>query len=269
MEIFVLPIHYIMNLINFGIFKIIAGNKQLATIKMANSFFRFKQFTINQDKCAFKVGTDGVLLGACADIKGRKRILDIGTGTGLIPLMLAQRCDSEITAIEPDYDSFLQASENIRMSKWSRRIRIENCTMQNFNPEISGFDLVVTNPPYFISSIKNSDLVKSNTRHNDNLTHQDILSGAGRLLKEDGLLQLILPYDEGNIFIAEAQEYGFYCNSILKIRPLPTSAIRRMIIGLGRKRAKPAESFLTIEKGERHDFTEEYINLTRDFYLKF
>ena len=236
---------------------------------MANSCFNFKQFTINQDKCAFKVGTDGVLLGACADIAGKKRILDIGTGTGLIALMLAQRSNSEITAIEPDFDSFSQASENIRMSEWSSRITIENCSLQDFNPKNAGFDLMVSNPPYFIDSLKNPNPVKSNARHNDSLTHSDILRGAERLLFEDGLLQLILPYDEGNIFVAEAQEHGFYCNGILKISPLPGSEIRRMILGFTRKRTKPAESFLTIEKGKRHEFTEEYIRLTKDFYLKF
>jgi tRNA1Val (adenine37-N6)-methyltransferase len=236
---------------------------------MANSFFRFKQFTINQDKCAFKVGTDGVLLGACANVTGVKRILDIGTGTGLISLMLAQRCNAEIITIEPDNDSFVQASENVRLSKWSGRIRIENCSLQNFNPDNTSFDLIVSNPPYFIDSLKNPNPAKSNTRHNDGLTHSDILTGACRLLAEDGLLQLIMPYDEGNIFIAEAQEHGFYCNSILKIKPMPSSEIRRLILGFTSKRTKPAENFLTIEKGKRHEFTQEYINLTKDFYLKF
>jgi tRNA1Val (adenine37-N6)-methyltransferase len=236
---------------------------------MANSFFRFKQFTINQDKCAFKVGTDGVLLGACANVTGMKRILDIGTGTGLIALMLAQRCDAEIIAIEPDNDSFVQASQNVRLSKWSSRIRIENCTLQNFNPDNTSFDLIVSNPPYFIDSLKNPDPAKSDTRHNDSLTHSDILTGARRLLAEEGLLQLIMPYDEGNIFIADAQEHGFYCNSILKIRPMPSSEIRRLILGFTRKRTKPTENFLTIEKGKRHEFTDEYIRLMKDFYLKF
>jgi tRNA1Val (adenine37-N6)-methyltransferase len=236
---------------------------------MANSYFRFKQFTINQDKCAFKVGTDGVLLGAYAGVTGRMKILDIGTGTGLVALMLAQRCDAEITAIEPDYDSFIQASENIRLSKWASRIRVENCTMQNYFPDKIKFDLIVTNPPYFVDSLKNPDPNKSNARHNDSLTHSDILTGAGRLLEEDGVLQLILPYDEGNIFIAEAQEYGFFCNSILKIRPIPSSEIRRLILGFSRKREKTSEHFLTIEKGRRHEFTEEYISLTKEFYLKY
>jgi tRNA1Val (adenine37-N6)-methyltransferase len=235
---------------------------------MPNSYFSFKQFTINQDKCAFKVGTDGVLLGACANVKGMKRILDIGTGTGLIALMLAQRCDAEILAIEPDNDSFIQASQNIRLSKWCGRIRIENCTLQNFIPDSANFDLIVSNPPYFIDSLKNPDPAKSDTRHNDSLTHSDILTGAHRLLTEDGSLQLIMPFDEGSIFVAEAQEHGLYCNSILKIRPVPSSEIRRLILGFSTKRTKPAESFLTIESGKRHEFTEEYVRLTKDFYLK-
>lgn len=236
---------------------------------MVNSYFKFKQFTIHQDKCAFKVGTDGVLLGAWADVSGRKRILDIGTGTGLVALMIAQRSDAEIIAIEPDYDSFIQAAENVRRSKWSRRIKVENTHLQDYIPDNSRFDLIVTNPPYFIDSLKNPDPAKSKARHNDSLTHSDILKGAGRLLDKDGLLQLILPYDEGNIFIAEAQEYGFYCSNILKIRPTQSAVIRRLILGFSRKTGMPAEHFLTIEKGKRHEFTDDYISLTKDFYLYF
>jgi tRNA1Val (adenine37-N6)-methyltransferase len=236
---------------------------------MASNYFSFKQFTIKQERSAFRVGTDGVLLGACADVSGKTRILDIGTGTGLIALMLAQRCDAQIVAIEPDYDSFIQASGNVRRSKWMSRIKVENCTLQNYASGNKRFDMIVTNPPYFTGSLKNPDPAKSNARHNESLTHSDILTGACRLLDESGLLQLILPYDEGNIFIAEAQEYGFFCNSILKIRPLSSSEIRRLVLGFSRKRIKPSESLLTIEKGKRHDFTEEYINLTSDFYLRF
>jgi tRNA1Val (adenine37-N6)-methyltransferase len=236
---------------------------------MGSSYFRFKQFTINQDKCAFKVGTDGVLLGACTDVTAKKKILDIGTGTGLIAMMLAQRSDAGITAIEPDYDSFIQASENIRLSKWSSRIKVENCLLQDYSHDNATFDLVVTNPPYFIDSLKNPDPAKSVARHNIKLTHSDILTGANRLLEENGVLQLILPYAEGNIFIAEAQKSGFYCNAVLKIRPMPSAEIRRLILAFSRVKRKATEQFLTIEKGRRHEFTDEYIALLKDFYLKF
>jgi len=215
------------------------------------------------------VGTDGVLLGACTDVTGKKKILDIGTGTGLIALMLAQRCDAEIIAIEPEHGSFIQASENVNLSKWSNRIKVEECLLQDYFPKNTDFDLIVANPPYFIDSLKNPDPVRSAARHNVTLTHSDLLSGADRLLEEEGTFQLILPYAEGNIFIAEAQEYGFYCNEILKIKPTTKSEIRRLILGFSRKKKKPSEGFLTIEKGKRHDFTDEYVALVKDFYLKF
>jgi tRNA1Val (adenine37-N6)-methyltransferase len=234
---------------------------------MANNYFSFKQFTIHQDRCAFKVGTDGVLLGAYADVSSAGRILDIGTGSGLIALMLAQRCQATITAIEPDYDSFVQACLNIEKSSWSSRIKAENTSLQNFFPGAGKFDLVVTNPPFFTDSLKNPDPLKASTRHNYLLSNDDLLKGAQRLLSEDGKFQIILPYPEANVFIAEAQSYGFYCNDILKIKPLPASEIRRMILTFTRQRLKPTENFLTIEHGKRHEFTEEYINLTKDFYL--
>lgn len=236
---------------------------------MANKFFSFKQFTIHQDKSAFKVGTDGVLLGASADVSGVRRILDIGSGTGLIAIMLAQRCDAEITAIEPDLESYTQTCGNASLCKWSSRIKVENTGLQNYYPDREKFDLIVTNPPYFTHSIRNPDPRMSAARHNDSLTSDEILKGVLRLLEDDGRLQLIMPFVEGTVFIAEAQEFGFYCNNILKIRPLPTTEISRLILTFTRKRLKVMERFLTIEHGKRHEFTEEYINLTKDFYLKF
>jgi len=236
---------------------------------MANNYFSFKQFTVLQDKCSFKVGTDGVLLGACADIAGVKRILDIGTGTGLIALMLAQRCDAAITAIEPDRDSFEQACKNVADSKWSDRIDTLNTDLQSFNAGNIKFDLIIANPPYFKDSLRNPEPGKASARHNVILNNDELLKGVSHLLTDNGRFQTIMPYVEGNIFIAEAREYGLYCNNILKIKPLPTSEIRRLIMTFSGYRKKPVEKILTIEHGKRHEFTEEYINLTKDFYLKF
>jgi tRNA1Val (adenine37-N6)-methyltransferase len=236
---------------------------------MANNYFNFKQFIIYQYKSAFKVGTDGVLLGAYTDVKGIKRILDIGSGTGLISIMLAQKCDAEIIAIEPDYESYIQTCENVVRCIWHERITVEHTDLQNFKPVQGKFDLIVTNPPFFSDSLKSPDLRKSFTRHNDSLTSDEILKGVLRLMQDEGRLHLILPYVEGNVFIAEAHKYGLYCNNILKIKPLPSSEIRRLILTFSRNQIKPAEKFLTIEHGRRHEFTEEYINLTKDFYLKF
>jgi tRNA1Val (adenine37-N6)-methyltransferase len=236
---------------------------------MANNYFSFKQFTVFQDKCSFKSGTDGVLLGAYTDVSHAEKVLDIGTGTGLIALMIAQRCKAVITAIEPDLDSYEQACENAMKSDWSKRIKIENVDLQNFNPAGEKFDLIVTNPPFFKDSLKNPDSRKATARHNDTLSSDEILKGVSRLLAENGMFQIILPYVEGNIFIAETQEYGLFCNNILKIRPLPTAHIRRLILGFSRKRSLVIEKFLTIECGKRHEFTEDYVSLTKDFYMNF
>jgi tRNA1Val (adenine37-N6)-methyltransferase len=236
---------------------------------MANNYFSFKEFTIFQEKAAFKVGTDGVLLGAYADITCRKRILDIGTGTGLVSIMLAQRCDAEIVSLEPDYESFLQSEENVKRCKWAGRIKVINSNLQSYNSVEEKFDLIVTNPPYFSNSMKNPDPRKSSARHTDSLSSEDLLTGVEKLMNDSGIFQLIMPYVEGTIFIAEAQQFGLYCNNILKIRPLPKSEIRRLVMTFSRKRLKLTEKFLTIEHGARHAYTEEYKTLTKDFYLKF
>ena len=235
---------------------------------MANDYFSFKQFTIWQDRSAFKVGTDGVLLGACADVSAAKRILDIGSGTGLIALMLAQRSQAEIVAIEPDHDSYLQCCENINNSPWKNRITVYESALHDFR-SVEKYDLVVTNPPYFSGSLVNPDYRKSVTRHDISLSSTDILKSLDSLLNEEGFLQLILPYAEGNIFLAEAAEYGFYCHDLLKVKPMPTSEVRRLVMRFGRKRVRTSEKFLTIEFGRRHEFTDEYRKLTGDFYLKF
>jgi tRNA1Val (adenine37-N6)-methyltransferase len=236
---------------------------------MSNNYFSFKQFTIQQDKSSFKVGTDGVLLGATADIKDANKILDIGSGTGLIAIMMAQRCNAEITAIEPDQESFNQACCNVKLCIWSDRIKVERTDLQNYYPATGKFDLIVTNPPFYTGSLKNPDPRKSAARHTDTLSPESLLEGASRLLSDKGRFQLVMPYVEGNIFIAEAHQYGLFCYNILKIRPLPTSEITRLILSFSRERLKLTEKFLTIEHGKRHEFTEEYMNLTKEFYLKF
>lgn len=235
---------------------------------VANDFFRFKEFTIYQDKCAFKVGTDGVLLGAAADVSSAGKILDIGSGTGLISIMVAQRCSGEIVAIEPDVKSFVQLYENVRDCKWSNRIDVVNSALQSFKTN-SRFDLILSNPPYFISSLKNPDHRKSVARHNDTLSHQDLLSGVEELMTLNGKFQVILPFNEGMKFIRAALEKNLFCNDLMKIQPSPGSEIKRVIITLSRQKRQVHESVLIIETGERHEYSEEYKNLTKDFYLNF
>jgi len=236
---------------------------------MSNNYFTFKQFAIYQDRAVFKVGTDGVLLGATADVTGTRRILDIGTGTGLIAIMLAQRCDADIVAIEPDDNSYMQAVENVKACRWSNKIQVVHSDLQSYSADNEKFGLIVINPPYFNESLKNPDPRKSRSRHNDNLSSVEILKSVTSLLADDGRLQMIMPYVEGTVFIAEANSFGLYCNNILKIKSLPTSDIRRLIMTFTREMTKTTGKFLTIERGKRYEFTEEYISLTKDFYLKF
>jgi len=236
---------------------------------MSSDFFQFKQFTVKQDRSAFRVGTDGVLLGALADAAGRKSILDVGTGTGLIALMLAQRCDAEIVAIEPHRESFLQAGANTAQSPWADRIKIVNSLLQDFHPGDTRFDLIVSNPPFFIASLKSPDPAKAASRHNDTLTHKDLLEGSVRLLTGDGLLQVIMPVAEGKKFIEKALEHDLYCCRITHVSPTPSSGPKRMVLGFGRQKTHVSERNLTIETGKRHQYTPEFIEQIREFYLKF
>ncbi len=236
---------------------------------MGNDYFQFKQFTVRHDRCAFKVGTDGVLLGAIADIRGRSRILDVGTGTGLVAMMLAQRCDAEIVAIEPHRESYLQACYNIKDCPWAGRIGVVNFSLQDFHPGDIRFDLIVSNPPFFIASLKNLDPAKTASRHNDTLTHQDLLEGSDRLLTGDGLLQVIMPVAEGKKFIEKALEHDLYCCRITHVSPTPSSGPKRLALGFGRQKTPLSEKNLTIETGKRHQYTPEFIELIKEFYLKF
>jgi tRNA1Val (adenine37-N6)-methyltransferase len=236
---------------------------------MPNNYFTFRQFTIQQGRSVFKVGTDGVLLGAGAELSDDRRILDVGTGTGLIAIMTAQRCEAEIVAIEPEENSYMEACSNVKACKWNNRIIVRNSGFREyFTSHAEQFDIIITNPPYFRDSLKNPDADKSATRHTVSLSSNDILEGAGKLLTSEGSLQIILPYAEGTIFIAEASQYGLYCNMIIKIKAVPTGEIRRLIMKFERTKKPLKEKFLTIETGTRHSYTEEYKEITKDFYLK-
>lgn len=235
---------------------------------MGNDHFHFKQFTLNQGRCAFKVGTDGVILGAYADAGDVQSILDIGSGTGLIAIMLAQRSNAVIFAIEPDVESFAQMAENVSACKWSDRINIVNTRLQEYHPGIK-FDLIVSNPPYFTRSLRNPDARKSDTRHDDSLPHKELLECASGLLAENGKFQVIMPLAEGRLLIDEAISYGLYCNEILNIRPSPASEINRVVITFSGKDVEASGKYLITGDGRRTPFTEEYRNLTKEFYIKF
>ena len=239
--------------------------------------FKFKQFTIHQDRTAMKVGTDGVLLGAWAPITSTAtKVLDIGTGTGLIALMLAQRllkCNAysnfAIDAIDIDQLSIEQATENIKNSPFASRIKTHFKSLQEYSPS-EKYDAIVCNPPYFVASLKCPDASRTQARHTDSLSFDELLQHSSRLIKEDGSLSVILPINEGNTLINLAPQYGFRPKEKVEVHPTPTSEPKRLLIHLIKSNNQSIEnikSSLTIEIS-RHQYTPEYIALTREFYLK-
>ena len=241
----------------------------MKTPEMANPWFRFKQFTVRQDRTAFKVGTDGVLLGAWADVAGVRTVLDVGTGVGLLALMLAQRSEATIMAIDIDRPSSEQARENALMSPWKDRITILHCSLQDFIPD-ERFDLVITNPPFFQDSMQPADKGRLISRHDAMLSLEDLADAVPRLMQDKGKFCLVLPVEESRAFNGIGAEVGLYLHRVLQIKPTPSLSEKRRLMEY---RLYPAETVdrdeLVIEKGARHDYTERYRELTGDFYLAF
>ncbi|MDR0892473.1 MAG: methyltransferase, partial [Mediterranea sp.] len=154
---------------------------------MSKPYFQFKQFTVWHDKCAMKVGTDGVLLGAWASVAGARRLLDVGTGTGLIALMLAQRCDADARLVALDIDALAveQARGNVAASLWSDRIEVLEADFKQYHPDVK-FDVVVSNPPYFTEALACPDPQRNMARHNDSLSYGKLLEGVAKFLSQEG-----------------------------------------------------------------------------------
>lgn len=237
---------------------------------MPNSSFAFKQFTIQQDKCAMKVGTDAVLLGAWIAPNGSKRILDIGTGTGIIALMLAQKTSAEILAIDIDKESTEQASANVAESKF-RNIEVKNISFQDLvNTTDRKFNLIVTNPPYFIDSLKSTKDNRTIARHADVLPFEDLINGVKKLLDEKGKFCLILPRNEAERFREMAKQKGLYLSKLLRIRTRSDKDTeKRHIMQFEFKETEFSESTLVIESDRNMKYSQEYIDLTKDYYINF
>jgi tRNA1Val (adenine37-N6)-methyltransferase len=237
---------------------------------MANSYFKFKKFTVHQEYTPFKITTDSVLLGAWAQLDGARNVLDIGTGTGILALMAAQRSEARIVAIEPDPGAFMQAGLNISNSAWHERITLINTRVQDYFPEADLlFDTVITNPPFFVDSLLNPDPGKAMARHSLTLCFQELLEAAIRLLVPSGTLHLVLPVNEAGQVIEMAGSMGLYCQRKLNVRPVPETPPARVLMTLGYSQGNVEESTIVIEKGGRHNYSDEYVSLTKDFYLKF
>lgn len=234
---------------------------------MGSKGFTFKQFEINHEGCAMKVGTDGVLLGAWCSSQSARRIADVGTGTGLISLMCAQRnATAKIDAIEIDSSAAKCARENVARSVWNDRIEVIESAIQQFSTE-ERYDLIVSNPPYFSETLQSPDPSRATARHNCSLPHRDLIDAAKRLLTPDGRLSIILPADESRRFAMQAVVAGLHlrrrCDIATKKGAAPKRTMSEWSLATGE--ASIEELTLSAEDGSR---SEEYSRLTEDFYLK-
>jgi len=236
---------------------------------MPNNYFKFKQFTIQQENCAMKVGTDGVLLGAWIDVGDARTILDIGTGTGLIALMLAQRSIAKIDAIDIDPDATKQAFDNFKNSPWHDRLNVVFESFQTYSQNDIKYDLLITNPPYFSDSLKASDEKRSFARHDHMLNRIDLLDGSIRLMNSDGRLGIILPIDEYTLFSSQISKWNLFEIRKTFVIPKPGKRATRVIAELSFTKHPVEIGELIIEKYGRHAYSEEYIDLTREYYLNF
>ena len=234
---------------------------------MPNPYFSFKQFTVRHDRCAMKVGTDGVLLGAWIDLNSSRRILDIGTGTGLIALMLAQRCsDARIIAVDIDSAAVEQAQENIQASPWKNRVEVLQQDICTYHPH-GTFDTIVSNPPYFIDSLKCLDGQRSTARHTDTLDADRLIGKVSELLSPDGSFSIILPAEQTEDLIRVAGEKGLYPSRQTWVITRPGLSPKRILMEFRKISTVFHPDELVIEL-ERHVYSEEYIALTKEFYLK-
>jgi len=216
-----------------------------------------------------KVGIDGVLLGVWASVENAKTILDIGTGTGLIALMLAQRSKASILAIDIEETAVLQASENINKSPWLDSVEVKQISLQNFAETAHDrFDLIVSNPPYFVNSLKAPVQNRTTARHTDTLTHEELIENAIRLLTPNGRICLILPVLEGLQCIEFAKSKDLYCSKKVNVYPKPDIEAKRLLMEFSLQKTEMEVSELVIEI-ERHHYSPEFARLAKDFYLKF
>ena len=235
------------------------------------SKFQFKQFAIEQDRCAMKIGTDGVLLGAWTPITNNPfSILDIGAGTGIIALMLAQRSNAQqIDALEIDEAAYEQATDNFENSPWNDRLFCFHAGLDEFieEPE-EEYDLIVSNPPFYAEEYKTENESRDLARFQDAMPFEQLLEAAALLLSENGIFAVIIPCKEEENFMALANEFELYPLKITRVKGTPTTAIKRSLLAFSRNKTTHLPIDELVIETARHVYTAEYIALTTDFYLK-
>ena len=233
--------------------------------------FQFKQFSVEQDRCAMKVGTDGVLLGAWTPIPNNLfSILDIGTGTGIIALMLAQRSAAEqIDALEIDEEAYEQATDNFENSPWNDRLFCFHAGLDEFVEEPEDeYDLIVSNPPFYSENYKSNDDQRDLARFQDAMPFEDLVEAADLLLSENGIFSVIIPFKEEESFLILANEYDLFPMKITRVKGTIGTEIKRSLLAFSRKEKTDFPVDQLIIETDRHIYTQEYIELTKDFYLK-
>jgi tRNA1Val (adenine37-N6)-methyltransferase len=230
--------------------------------------FQFRQFQISHEASKMKVGTDGVLLGVFVDTRDAGSILDVGTGCGLIALMLAQRCKARITGIDIDGDSVSEAMFNGRNCPWSDRLTFIHSPLQDFAARhTEEFDLIVSNPPFFMQSLRSPDESRNLARHDLSLSHEDLFRGTARLLRPNGRCLLILPYSHFAATVTIAAKNKLYPKTRMVIHPKVSAPPNRMIVEFVMDLKVPCETRSFIIRDQDGAYTEEYREKTGDFYV--
>ena len=235
------------------------------------SAFRFKQFEIKHDKSTFKVGTDAVLLGAWTPIPSPcTHILDVGCGCGIIALMLAQRSNAQILGVDIDENSVKEAVENAKNTTWKDRIKFVNQSIQHFcTPEHKNrFDLIVSNPPFFVNSLKSPVYERNIGRHTDTLPFEELILSVNHCLSSSGLFAVILPATAKDSIQTLCKSQNLHCTNMLQIQPTGNKPVNRVILLFSREEKELQTENLTI-KNASMDYTKAYRLLTKNFYLSF
>ncbi|MDX7989135.1 methyltransferase [Xenorhabdus sp. 12] len=248
--------------------------------------FTFKQFFVGHDKCAMKVGTDGVLLGAWAPVYNRKRCLDIGCGSGLISLMIAQRTkeNTVIDAVELDELAAMQAVDNVKQSPWPSRIKVYQQDIHDFTQQIgqphvnredaqeknhARYDLIVSNPPYFAPAVACRDEARNQARYTESLTHQGLLECVQKLITPSGLFCVVLPYDIGEFFEKMALNLGWFTHYRVNIRDRKDKPLHRLLLGLSRQDQQDPQIHELALRAVDGSYSDEFRQLVTDFYFHY
>ena len=233
--------------------------------------FKFKQFTLNQDRCAMKIGTDAVLLGAWCPIDNTpKSILDIGAGTGVLALMLAQRTNADqIDALEIDEQAYEQCVENFEGSAWADKLFCYHAGLDEFVDEPEDeYDLIISNPPFYSEDFKTENEQRDLARFQDAMPFEDLIEAADLLLSENGLFAVVIPYKEEERFIDLCAEYELYPVKATRVKGSHKTPIVRTLLAFKRFELSVLTADELVVEINRHEYTDDYINLTQDFYLK-